>query len=195
MTYLELRTEISNYVRVNSADMTSRINEFINESIIEFVRRNEWIHTKKVYELTLDGSDSYSVPTYFYGELGLYSTDREYDKKTYTRYVRETDKSYLYSIYNSYIYVSGSSGTLYFEYLTKGDPYPLSSDSDESEITSNYGDIIKRWAIWKYMKYIGDVDSANDEESTLSILLTNLVNSENRVKNNGKPRIISVHNR
>lgn len=195
MQFSVLVTAVQNYVRITGTDMLPVIKDFINESIIEFVRLRDWRMLKAFDTITTDGTGYYDLPDDFLREIDLFSSEMRYNKREYSGYVLDQNKTYLYSVFGDKIYVDGTGASLTFLYLSKGDPYPLSADADESDVVKYYADVIKQWTLWKMMDYWVDDAGKAREQSRLKILLDELIKSENRANQAGQRPIVATFRR
>lgn len=193
MTYQALARDIELYLHIQGSKTRALIKSFINEAILDFLRTKEWRKAKAAYDLTLDGSNSYDLSTLvpdFEGEIMLLdSSGTEYQKNEYETYLQYTTKTYLYSILGTTLYVEGTSGTLTLMYISRGDPYPLVADADESVVLVHYWDIVKQFVIVKMLGHLGD-PMIEQEKQALVDKLTLLRTSENRFANNGKTKVV-----
>lgn len=192
MQFSTLIRKVELYLHVQGSTMRAMIEDFINESILDFVRLKEWRKVRSVVNLPLDGSGSYNILAVapdFEGEIGLFSEEGiEYEKSEYDVYIQYQTKTYKYSILGTQLYVEGDTGTtLKFIYVALGTNYPLTNDADEVPATIHYWDIIKQIAVVKMLKHLGD-PQVQVEETTLIDKLKGLRASENRFDKEGKPK-------
>lgn len=189
MQFFDLVREVELYLHVQGDVSREMIKRFINESILDFIRIKQWQNTVAAYDLVLDGTGSYNLAVLlpsFEGEIALFnSSGLEYQKFNYQLYIQQQVKTNLYSLLSKVLYVDGDAATLKLLYVSRGTPYPLAADADESMITISYPDIIKQMAVIKMLKYMGD-PQVEVESQTLNDKLTILRKSENRANNNGK---------
>jgi hypothetical protein len=196
MQFGALVTEVKNYVRVQGADNEELIKDFINESILDFIKLDEWKHTRQIETITLDGSGSYSLAAFtsgqFWGEIELVKADNgsKYDKYDYKEWIRATDKNNLYSIFGGNLYVEGDGFDLSFLYIDQGSPYPLVAEADEIPVTIYYWDIIKKMTVIYFLDYINEDEAVRKEEEKLQYKLTVTARNENRIRKNGQLKII-----
>lgn len=182
-------------VRVSGTDMETIVGQLVNESVLEFVREYSWKRVIKTYSITTDGSDSYSLPNDYVNEVELVSTSQKYHKFNYRTYYFDQSKDYKYAVDASNIYIDGTGATLLFFYTSPGSPFPLSSDSDESEPIKYYWDVILQMAVWKYYEYVQDIEGAQWQLGILERKINDLKRQENRARNAGKRSVIASHNR
>jgi len=196
MVFGDLTTELARYLRYENppAEITTQLKSSINEAILDFVRNTLWMRARKIHDITTDDSGSYTLPTDFVGELALYDDDGVvYEKKSYKLYL--PNKPNKWAVLGSNVYIDGDGKTLHLEYITRGDPYPLVDTTDESEIVANYPYIIKQWAVVNFLHWFNDEESVKKELPRLTYKLSQLHDSEQRHKKQGKNIRISSHNR
>ena len=194
MTYQSLARDIELYLHIQGAKTRALIKSFINEAILDFLRTKEWKKAKAAYSLALNGTGSYDLSTLvpdFEGEIMLLDSDGvEYQKNEYETYLQYTNKTNLYSILGTTLYVEGDTGTtLTLMYISRGTDYPLTDDSDEIPVTLHYWDVVKQFVIVKMLKHLGD-PQLKQEQETLVEKIALLRTSENRFANNGKTKVV-----
>jgi len=194
MTYYDLVRNIELYLHIQGSEARYLIKDFINSSILDFIRIFEWKYTRNSDIITLNGSGQYDLSTVlsmpFYGELSLLSkSGQEYTKYNYDTYLRLTSKAYAYAIFGNNLYVEGNNNDLTFLYVTPGTPYPLADDDDENLVTLYYWDIIKKMTIIKMLNYLDD-ETVAKEENDLKFKLVSLKEQERRIQKQGKFKMV-----
>ena len=193
MTFKNLIREIEIYLRIDNSETKNIIKTFINDSILDFVRLKTWEKLKVIEDITLDGSNSYDLSLIltnrFDGEIQLLNENgTEYQKYNYDTYLMKGQTAGTYAILGNILYVQGDNTTLKLLYLTIGAPYPLALDDDENLVTKFYYDIIKFMTIIKVLSWIGDETKV--EAAQLSIKVNSLSSKENRIRKNGKIKLV-----
>jgi hypothetical protein len=194
MTFKEIVREVEKYCHVEGANIRELIKGFINESVLDFIRLDEWKWTEAVDTISLDDSDTYDLiaelSNPFHGEIALVdSSGEEYVKLSYKDYLRTPDKTYYWAIMNTTLYCTGNNLDVHLIYKTTGDGYPLTADGDEIPIIIYYWDIIKRMAIVHTLEHLGD-ETGEVERRALSIKIDSTKNHENRIKKRGKANMV-----
>jgi len=194
MIFSELIREIELYLHIQGSETRYLIKDFINESILDFIRIEEWKYSRFSNDIVLDGSEQYDLTTIltnpFYGEIDLIKENSySYRKFNYETYIKSQSKIGSYSILGNTLYVEGEDTTLRFVYVTPGLPYPLVNDNDENLVTRYYWDIIKKMAVIKMLHYLGD-DVVVREEELLKEKLFSLKFQENRIEKKGKFKMV-----
>ena len=197
MQFLQLIREIELYVHMEGDKIREMIKRHINEAILDFLRTKEWDKVKAIATFTLDGSGSYAISTGatpiaadFEGEIGLFNdSGTEFTKLGYPYYLRAENRAEAYSILGDNLYVDGNSGDLTLIYVARGAQYPLTAEDDEVWATLHYWDIIKQMVVVRILKFLGD-PSQPVEQQELDRKLVLLRNSENRIRKNGKAKIV-----
>jgi hypothetical protein len=195
MTYKELIREVQKYLHIQGASSEDLIKGFINESILDFARLDEWEKMKKTEIISLDDSNSYDLNTVltepFHGELNLVTEAQdEYLKLAYNLYLTAEDKSEYWSVDGLTLYVTGKDLDVNFQYISLGADYPLTADDDEVPATIYYWDIIKLLTVIKMLNYLGD-ETTEKEEKNLAIKLDITRKNENRIRKQGKMSFVS----
>ena len=189
MTFQILIRSIEKYLHIQGADNKELIKDFINESILDFIRLADWEKLKKVYQLALTDASPYDltlITEKFYSEISLINeAGDKFIKLDYENYLRATDKSGYYSLVGTDLYVSGDNANVDLVYLATGTQYPLTADGDEIPSTKYYPDIIKKMVVVMMLDYIGD-ETVEKEEQNLAKKLVTLKKSENRTRQHGK---------
>lgn len=189
MTFKNLIRSIQVYLHIQDAGNKELIKDFINESILDFIRRDDWLKLHKVYELTLDDTNNYdltAITEKFYSEISLLTEGGDkMTKLDYKNYLRATDKTGYWSIVGNTVYVTGTDTTASLVYLAIGENYPLAVDDHEVPATEFYWDIIKQMVIVRMLDYIGDETIAKEEQNLEKKIIV-LRKSENRTKQQGK---------
>jgi len=192
MIFQDLLREIELYLHIDNEESRYLIKSFINESITDFVRLREWEELKKVVDITLTGAGSYSLNSLtdpFEGEIALLTEGgNEYHKWDYKNYLQLSSKSQQYAISGKILYVTGSTGTLKLNYISRGIPLTLVLDTDENLVTKYYADIIKMWSVIKMLDYLGD--NVKKEEEKLDLKITSAIKKERRINKQGKIKMV-----
>ena len=126
MTFKKLIRDTEIYVHLEGAEVRHLLKQFINDSILDFSRLNEWIYLKEHEQIILDGSDSYSLSNLmngFSGEISLFSGKTMYQKTKYENYIQYSSRTRIYAIYGDNLYVDGSDVTLDFLFKSTGYKY------------------------------------------------------------------------
>lgn len=194
MTFKNLIRGVERYIRMKGNRIHEMIKDMINESVLEFIRLEEWRMIKVAETITLDDSGSYDLSSLlikrFDGELALLnSAGNEFQKYDYKTYLQLSSKDKFYSLLGAVLYVEGTGEDLTLVYITAGEDYPLSADSDEVPATEHYADIIKQITIIKMLEQIGD-DMTDKEKVKLNKMLSILYKHENRINKQGKAKVI-----
>jgi len=150
MQFSKLVKAVQNYVRMQDDDSKFNIEVFVNESIQEFIREDEWEKLQFSKKFTTDGSDQYSISTIildplldsvFESEIALIDEGnidavtplspnevavpfRELQKIGFPFYIQEISKGGKYSILGDILHVVGSDRELTFIYSGPGIPFP-----------------------------------------------------------------------
>ena len=192
MIFQDLLREIELYLHIDNEESRYLIKSFINESITDFVRLREWEELKNVVDITLTGAGSYSLNSLtdpFEGEIALLTEGgNEYHKWDYKNYLQLSSKSQQYAISGKILYVTGSTGTLKLNYISRGIPLTLVLDTDENLVTKYYADIIKMWSVIKMLDYLGD--NVKKEEEKLDLKITSAIKKERRINKQGKIKMV-----
>lgn len=194
MTFKNLIRSVERYVKMEGNKVHEMIKDFINDSVEEFVRLSEWEKVKVSAAITLDDSGSYDLSALltnrFDGELALLDSDGvEFQKCDYKRYLQLSSKDEFYSLLGNILYVEGDGEVLTLIYVTSGENYPLSDDSDEVPATQYYANIIKQMTVVKLLGQIGD-EMTEKEAGNLDRMLAIVKKHENRIDKQGKAKVI-----
>jgi len=195
MIFKDLYRGIELYLHIQGTEARYLIKDFINESILDFLRLKEWERAKTVEDIALDGSGQYDLDTiltnFFGGEIALLTEGgMELKKYNYDTYLQLTNKTDTYALLGNILFVEGDGVTLKFIYKTMGNPYPLVNDDDENLVTKYYWDIIKKMAEIKMLDYLGDEMSAKETQN-LQLKLISLKETENRIRKQGKFKMVN----
>ncbi len=195
MIFSDFRNQVLNYARFQGQDIEESVRIFLNQAILEFLRKREWEKTISKYTLTLDGSGTYDLSTlitnYFHNiyrliQPGAVMGNKQFMRIGYDEYVNLSDKSNMWSLVNKDLYIEGDSGDIEVFYQTPGTPYPVTTDDDEPQILIDYPDILEKYVVVKLLAQIGDMEQANMENQYLAALLNDLTRSENRAQKRGR---------
>lgn len=194
MVFSEIKRRVYAYLHFQeNAELKDMVNQFVNESIIDFIRLQTWSKTIVAEDLLLDNSDSYDLATltnFFDSEVALVNPDAnvEYDKYNYKNYLELVTKTNKYAVLADTIYVTGDDTTLKLFFNSPGTNanYPVSVDSDEPNALKYYWDIIIKQTIVKFNEFIGDREEVESEMKLLGIKLQALRKHENRADHSGK---------
>lgn len=205
MNFGDFVDDIQSYLHFEGTDAETQIKSFTNESIYDFMRLYDWEKLKVADDLTLDGSDEYTLDvtnltSTFEREIQLIapynasvtesSQRTQYGKYNYYDYLQLASKDYAYAIHGTKIYVAGDNGTLKLCYISPGDftNFPLSDDTDEIPALIYYTDVIKKFVIVKFLDFMNE-DSSR-ENNLLALKIESLKRGENRGRNSGMPQMI-----
>jgi hypothetical protein len=199
MTLAEIINDISHYLRVRGTEQQYMFRSFLNDSILDFLRLDEWERCKSSYTLTLDGSLSYNLDTLlagsgsnvfdpFFGEIALFQSGQSLIKKNYENYISLDEQEGYWAMLGNTIYIIGDGDTAELVYKSPGWPFPLldTHQALENKTTKYYWDILQKMVCFKYLKYLGDLESAQSESQMISDKLGMTRQDENRIRHQGK---------
>jgi len=197
MTFQALIRSIQLYVHLENPEITHLIKDWINESILEFCRINEWEKLKVSDKITLDGTGEYSLDntllsSVFAGEIALLnSAGEKLTKFNYDTYLATPSKAGIWAVFGNKLYVEGE-GDYYFFYISPGPfgVYPLTDDNAEPPVLLYYWDIIKQMTIVRVFEYIGDDEALQKETQRLQFKILSLKAQENRIRKQGKFKMV-----
>lgn len=196
MDFKNLRRKVELYLHIQGTENKIMIEDFINESVLDFLRMHEWSKCKVMETITLDGSGVYDLSALltnpFFEEIDLLDENGNvYTKVDYNYYLRTTEPRYLYSILGTDLYVPGDTGTLNFVFKTSGNPFTLVKNTDENLVTQYYHDIIKVMSAIEVYNFIGDIEQVQIEERKLLKKIIITKKTENRTRQRGKSHMVS----
>lgn len=207
----DFKVAVLNYGRLQGQDLEDDVVKFLNQVILEFMRKKEWDKTIKRYTLTLTGSDNYDLnslvsPDYFHSIHDLIRPGTNQSKKQFMRldlrnYFNLSSTQNAWAFQNGVLYYSTSDNTqsntaeLEVFYQTPGEGYPLVDDADEPQIMIDYIDILEKMTIIKMLGKIGDMEQMIMENQLLQGMLNDLRKDENRARKVGKVSSFGSFNR
>jgi len=200
MQFQNLVKDVRLYIRLEGAEVESRIKSFINDACLRFARLAEFRHLIQSATLTTDNSGSYDisdiVPEPFVSDMMLLVQGTTPSEKVdYLDYIQSGSPSGQWTIFGGQLHVAGTGSDFTFIYTSTGSPYPMVEPTDENVAATYYPDIIKQIAIVRYLNYLGDLDASSIEFSELNKLIAELKKSENRAQKEGRTLRVSTHNR
>jgi len=199
MNFGLLRRSVELYVHLEGTKQRKLIEDFINDSVLEFLRLDEWNKCIKTDVISLDDSNVYDLTdmqnilsNVFHAEVELVDeNDQTYYKVDYKTYIKSADKRYLWAIEGTNLYITGTATDINFVYKTPGEIHPLIKPSQENLVLQYYSDIIKRMAVIKCYDWIGEDEMVKKEEANLQRAVTALYKEENRINKLGKLHYVS----
>lgn len=207
MTFGALIKVVQNYIRNDSDEDKDLIKDFINEAVTDFIHEHDWKNLLRHKTFTRDDTGYYDLDTIISGTDPPFESEYKliveaasdspvFEKADFeTYYAQESSNlTYVWSIYQGKIYISGSGDITLF-YFSKGYPSTLSADSDENLVIQYYPQEIKHWTAWLYYDWLGDDKSAAAEASRLARKIQKTRAYESRTEKHGRKFIISAHNR
>lgn len=193
MTFKEMKLEVVRRGKLPEQDdfYFSLAGSFLNEAIQEFMRVDDWEKTRQSLDIVLDGSGEYDLSTlltdsyYFEGEIDLTQEGTVFKKYNYENYIKQTDKTGLWAILGTKLYIPGDSGTVTLIFSSPGIEYPMADDDDENEVSTYYFDVIIQWAIVLLMNNVEDWKSLEFNTNLLRMKVDSLKRKEQRVRHHG----------
>lgn len=205
-TLSELRTIVKGRLRLTGTQADGTINDYINESILEFYRYHDWDKLLTTGTITTDDSDTYTITTELSSTeftiiKGIFidadssTNDNEWKKRNLLEYLRLATKTYYFALAGDTIYLSGDGDDFTVVYYDIGATYPLVSDSQYNNVTTYYGEIIAAWATFKTLDYFGDEKATQSAKIKLAEHLERAKRQQARAEKMGRTARVSAYNR
>ena len=220
MNFGDAVKEVALEIKLDDATVRNRYKRYLNEAIEDFMDLRDWTYLRFPLIVTIDDSNVYDLQALTAGTNPIYKflqvvqeggdnssgqqgpvnaaisqLSPSYTKIPYPTYIRAKEKSNVYAIEKRNFYVTGTGFDLNLFYMSSGIGYPMVADSDEPAVMTEYPEIIVQWAVVKFLKYFGEQDTAQIEESELNRMLTRKKRKEAEENKNGAMVRIASHNR